>query len=242
MKEPIVILHGWGSLMSGEQRFKEVKKMFKKNGYMCFTPDLPGFGQNVLKYDALGFSDYISFVEKYVNDVLKKTKQKKVILIGHSFGGRIAIRFTAQHNEVVAKLILAAPSGIPHALPLKKRVFSQISMILKPLFSFPVLSSVSEVMRKLLYRAIGEMDYYKAGKLRETFKNIYRVSIVADLPRITVPTLLVWGDNDGFVPVQDGMYMKNKMSHATLVTAPGTHKFPYESPKEFVKISLSFLK
>lgn len=242
MKEPIVILHGWGSLISGEERFKEVKKLFEKNGYLCYTPDLPGFGQNVLKEKTLTFSDYVSFVERYVHDVLKKTKQKKVILIGHSFGGRIAIRFSAQHNQIVAKLILAAPSGIPHTLPLKKKFIVIVSMVLKPLFSLPVLSSGSYLARKLLYRSLGEMDYYKAGQLRETFKNVYKVSIVDDLPHITIPTLLVWGDKDTFVLPKDGAYMEKMIPHAVLVTTPGTHKLPYESPKKFVEMCLSFLK
>lgn len=239
MKDPIVILHGWGSLVSGEKRFGIVKKLLEKKGFRVFTPDLPGFGSNKLKKEELFFEDYVQFVK----DFIEKNKLKKVILLGHSFGGRIAIAFSARYPKYVSKLVLVCASGIPHPLPsLKKKIVYVATKVLRPLFLLPGISFFYKQLRKIVYYAIGEMDYYKAGSLTKTFKNIYQVSIVDDLPRIHMPTLIVWGRDDTFVPVADGQFMheKIKKSRLKIVEREG-HKFPYENPEKFVLNILTFV-
>lgn len=238
MSEPIVILHGWGSGMSGD-RYGAAKKMFLQKGHRVFTPDLPGFGSNVLKKEELSFEDYVSFVKTYI----EKNKLKKVILIGHSFGGRIAIAFAALYPNYVSKLILVAASGIPHPLPsLRKKILYIVTKVVKPFFSLPVISFFYSSFRKVIYYALGEMDYYKAGNLTKTFKNVYQVSIVDYLLNVKQPTLILWGENDTFVPVADGELMHQKIHGSRLIVFPGEgHKLPYENPKLFTKNILAFL-
>ncbi len=238
MKDPIVILHGWGSLVSGQKRFGVVKQLLEKKGYVVFTPDLPGFGSNSLVKDQLFFKDYIDFVTLF----LKKHKLKKVILIGHSFGGRIAIAVAKEYPELISKLILASASGIPRKLSLKKMIAQLIAKTGKHVFTLPLLRPFYQPLRKFLYVSIGEMDYYKARHLEKTFKNVYRVDVSADLPKIGTPTLIVWGEDDSFTPVADGMLMHEKIKNSKLtIVADGTHRFPYERPSEFVSIVLDFL-
>lgn len=240
MKEPIVILHGWGSLVSGEKRFASVKRLLEEKGYTVFVPDLPGFGENTLKKEELFFEDYIAFVKEFI----EKHKLRNVILVGHSFGGRIAIAFSALYPQYVSKLILAAPSGIPHSLPsIRKKLVYVMTKIAKPFFSLPLLSMLYKFFRKAVYYAIGEMDYYKSGKLSKTFKNVYQVSIVDALSKIKIPTLLIWGEDDAFVPLKDGFLMREKIVDAKLIVEKNQgHKFPYEDPSAFVKDVISFLK
>src|SRR5436190_16862468 len=126
MTKTILILHGWGKTGPA---YSEIQNIFEKKGYRVYSPDLPGFGNNPLQKDALVFDDYISFVHDYIS----KTKEKKVILLGHSFGGRIAIRFTALYPQMVASLILTGASGIPRPLPsLKKKIVFVITKITRP--------------------------------------------------------------------------------------------------------------
>jgi pimeloyl-ACP methyl ester carboxylesterase len=238
MGNPILILHGWGSLMSGEKRFEVVKALLEKEGYTVFTPDLPGFGKNALVKEELVFEDYIAFVEEFI----KEKKLEKTILLGHSFGGRIAIAFTAKHPKLVSKLILVSASGIPRKLSIKKMVAQKMAKIGKVVLSLPGLKVLYEPFRGILYRVIGEMDYYKARDLAKTFKNVYRVNVIEDLPKIHVPTLIVWGEDDAFTPLADGKLMHEKIKNSRLITVKDEgHKFPYASPQKFVRKVLPFI-
>lgn len=241
MKNPIVILHGWGASSSS---FIEVKKLLEEKDYSVFVPDLPGFGSNKNIKKDLVFEDYLEFVNLYILDLLKKNKKNKIVLIGHSFGGRIAIRFLQLYPQLVSALILTGASGIPRSLPsFKKRVVYKITKILRPLFEIPPFSFFYKLFRKIVYYSIGEMDYYKAGNLSNTFKNVYQVSIVDSLSSIHIPTLLVWGGNDRITPLVDGELMHEKIKDSVLVVVDGaSHKLPYELAPKFVDIVIKFLQ
>jgi len=238
MKHPIVILHGWSN-EGKREKYDAIKEIFENKGYKVYIPDLPGFGNNPIKKEALFFEDYIEFVLEFI----KSKKLEKVILLGHSFGGRIAIRFTSLHQGMVEKLLLTGASGIPHSLPsLKNNLLFLLTKLLKPIFLFPPMSFFYKFFRKLLYYSIGEMDYYKAGSLSQTFKNVYKVSVVDDLGKIHIPTLLIWGEKDTFTPLVDGKYMQNHIPHSKLIVIPNaSHRLPYENPAAFTQAVLSFL-
>lgn len=228
MKKPtIIILHGWGISSAS---FTEVKKLLTEEGFLVKVPDLPGFGDVPLTKNAMTFDDYILFVEKLLD-------KEKIILIGHSFGGRIAIRVAIRHPKQVHELILTGASGIIHPLTAKQKValiFAKAGKLL------PVELNL---FRKVLYKFLGEWDYYKSGALRETFKNIYRVSIAEDLSHITVPTLLIWGERDKVIALADAKDMEKRIPKATLIIVPGaSHKLPYEMPHVFVEKILPFLR
>jgi pimeloyl-ACP methyl ester carboxylesterase len=238
MKTPILILHGWAKEMSG-QKYQKLAKLLQDKGYEVFTPDLPGFGTNPLKKDALVFEEYVAFVKEYIE---KKIKSPKVVLFGHSFGGRIAIRFAAQNPAMVEKLILADASGIPQKISPKKQVVVIATKILKPLFTLPFLSLFYPILRKVLYRGIGEMDYYKAGNLTQTFKNVYQVNIVSDLAHVSMPTLIVWGEKDTFTPLGQGKKIHEGIKGSEFAIIPNaSHRLPYENPEATAQKVLPFL-
>jgi UDP-N-acetylmuramoyl-tripeptide--D-alanyl-D-alanine ligase len=203
-KPAVIILHGWGKEMSG-RKYDAIKSSIENLGYTVYAPDFPGFGSEPLDKKVFEFSDYVQFV----HDFFKKKKLSKAILIGHSFGGRVAIRFAARFPNLVYKLILTGASGIPRPLPtLKKKITYVATKVLRPLFMIPPLSLFFGFFRKLVYYSIGEMDYYKSGNLSETFKNVYNVSILPDLPLVKAPTLLVWGEKDTITPLADAEVMR----------------------------------
>ncbi len=86
------------------------------------------------------------------------------------------------------------------------------------------------------------MDYYKAGTLSQTFKNVVHVSITQDLEKIVVPTLIIWGRNDAVTPLADGEYMNKHIVNSKLVIISNmSHKLPYENPAVFAEEVLKFL-
>ncbi|MBI2036266.1 alpha/beta hydrolase [Candidatus Microgenomates bacterium] len=229
MKKPtILILHGWG--VNG-MVYQEVKELLQKSGFSVFAPDLPGFGGQPLPKVALTLDDYLTFTKSFI----RKNIKGKYIMIGHSFGGRIAILLASLQPKNLTGLVLTGAAGIRHPLPLR----SQIAFFLAKYAGWVR----SDFLRKLLYRVAGEFDYYKAGKLKKTFQNVIVKDLSDYLPKIMIPVLLVWGENDFIIPPADGEYMRQKIKNSKLILVLGArHNFPYTMPHVFVEKILPFLE
>jgi pimeloyl-ACP methyl ester carboxylesterase len=117
-----------------------------------------------------------------------------------------------------------------------------VTKIIRPLFLLPPFSVFFNLFRKLVYYAIGEMDYYKSGSLAQTFKNVYKVDISKDLEKISVPTLIVWGEEDAITPLADGKFMYSRIPNAQLnIVKNEGHKLPYSSPQKLADAVEKFL-
>ena len=192
-KQTIIILHGWKLQALA---YHDLVELLKKNGYTVFAWDLPGFGKEPLPSSSLTLSDYVQFVV----DKMKEHKIEHAIFIGHSFGGRIALKLAYQYPKLVKKVILTGVPVVKNRSFTKKiqlfgaKAGKQISRIILP-------DSVSDLLRKALYCAIGEWDYYKAGPLTQTFQNIVAEDLLEYVIHAKVPLVFVWGKNDTIVPV-----------------------------------------
>ncbi len=227
-KKTVLILHGWGV---GGQTYHTLKALLEKENFLVFAPDLPGFGEEALPKEALTMDDYVAFVK----DFIKKHIKGEYVIIGHSFGGRLAIILGTDSDKKLSKIILTGAAGIRHPLSLRsKAVF----------FMAKYAGWVkSNFLRKLLYHVAGEFDYYKAGKLKKTFQNVIARDLTDYLPKIAVPALIVWGENDFVIPPSDGEYMRQKIKNSELILVSGArHNFPYTMPHVFIEKILPFLK
>lgn len=235
MKKTILILHGWG--VNGE-RYSELSDILKKEGFNVFVPDLPGFGKEKLVKAAMAVDDYVLFIKDYI----EKKKLNSIIVIAHSFGGRIAIKLASSKNSPVLKLILTGSAGIKPKLSLLVRGMQFIGLSMSELFRFSILRMFKNRFRKLFYFLIGEWDYYNAGDLRETFKKIIAEELTPCIERIKVPTLLVWGENDKIIHLSDAKKMEKLIPNSKLVVIKNRgHKLPYESPREFMNAISTFI-
>lgn len=237
MKKPtILILHGWGAHGG---KYHQLVQLLKQEGFTPHAPDLPGFGREKLRKRVMHVDGYVEFVEKFI----KEKNLNNVIIIAHSFGGRIAIKLAAVKIPQLRALILTGSAGIKSRLTIPKRIGMYVAITAGELFRFPMFLGVKDKLRKLLYFAIGEWDYYNSGDLRETFKKVVAEDLTSYLPKIKVPTLLVWGEKDIIIPRSDGMRMKELIPNATLVVVKGaTHKLPYAMPHVFLEKILPFLR
>ena len=236
MKPTIIILHGWGTTMSGE-RYSVLKKLFASKDYPVFAPDLPGFGKEKLQKPVMVLDDYVHFVDVF----MRKNNIKKAVLLGHSFGGRIAAKFSVAHPDKVEKLILTGAPLIKRKLSLKKKIAFLAAKSGKIFLAlFP--KTVQNLGKKVLYRSIGEWDYYKSEELKETLQAILKEDLAPLLPKITVSTMVIWGGKDTFVSVLDGKEIAAKIKNARLIIIEeATHKLPYEYPSQFFDAVVSFL-
>ena len=231
---PILILHGWRVLV---KRYLPLKNSFIKAGFKVFVPQLPGFAEGEALPKPYTLDDYVQFVIDFVEE----NKLDKFFLIGHSFGGRVAIKLVACQSEKVKALVL---TGVPAVRDkeIKKPFFLILAKIGRAICTIPPLCLLKEGARKILYGLAGEWDYYKArGVMRVTFNKIVTENLVAILPQIKVPTLLIWGESDRTVPVSIAQKMIARIPGAELSIIPdATHRLPYEKTNIFSEKCLEF--
>lgn len=207
---PIIILHGWGR--SGNEWIPMAKELSQWSGRKVYVVDLPGFGGSSLPQvkDIYDYSDLVIQFCKYL-DI------KKVVLIGHSLGGRIGIVMASRYVMMVEKLILVDPAGVkPRSI---KRVI--IGMIAK-LFVW--------VPRQIRLRLIGGMmdsDYRDSPALRDLYRAVVRHDLRSDLSNIKCRTELVWGECDPILPLSLTKVYLNKISQATVRVVWGAGHDPH---------------
>lgn len=217
----IVLLHGWGA---SKEKLLPLGKALSGKGWKVLIPDLPGFGENSLPPKPWGVAEYSDFILKVIDKFYGK---QKAYIFGHSFGGRLAIKMAALYPSKIAGIILCSSAGISRG-NLLKRIFFLISTRLGKLI-FPK----SGKLRKLIYKLAREHDYEKTkGVMRETFKLVVSEDLKPLLPRIKIPTLILWGTNDKAAKYSDARVINQRIKHSKLVSFPGLgHKLPYEKPE-----------
>lgn len=232
-KTPIIILHGWKLRGSTYQEFID---LLKKEGHKVYSWDLPGFGAETFSKESLNLLDYADFVV----EKMKKNKIANAIFIGHSFGGRVALKISDLYPEKVKELIL---TGVPviRDESFKKKTQYFVARTGKKIASV-LPENIQNVSRKIFYRGIGEMDYYKAGVLKETLKNILSEDVSSYFVKTAAPVILVWGDQDSFVPISIYKRLQKIKPQAIYITLSGMNHSPLrDNPQEYYNTVRKYL-
>lgn len=227
-KPTIIILHGWE--LYGE-KYSTLSDMLEKKGFRVLAPDFPGFGHTPLHNKNMNLSDYSHFLEGY----LKHNKVSECVLVGHSFGGRVGIRYTSDHPSKVLLLILTGVPIIRH-FGFKKRIMYILAKSMKfPFMIMPTL--ISSLARRILYRVTGEYDYARSGEKKNIFKNIINESLIPILQKLKTPTVLIWGELDRLTPASDIVKITQIGTIVDSESVPGLgHSLPYQNPKVFSEL------
>lgn len=229
MRYPIVILHGWKKQGSD---YHEFQALLKKKSFIVFSPDMPGFGKEKLTKNPMTVDDYVQFVVAF----LQKERIKKAIFVCHSFGGRIGIKLACAHPELVDRLILTGVPGIKEKFSIKKSILVKVSKLVKNVIGNNTFA------KRIIYRLLNEHDYSNSGEMRETFIAVINEDLKDYLPQVHVPTTLIWGEDDTFIPTSIAKQMQSAIKDATYIAIPHTtHKLPYERPELFAKEVLSVI-
>lgn len=205
----IIILPGWRHNSALWQN------LTAKLGHDAIALDLPGFGKEPLVKEDWGIPDYALWV------VGKISKYKDVILIGHSFGGRVAVEITAQRQKNIRGLILSGTPSL-YRPALSTQIKIRAYKLLKNL--------IPKSFRKLFYSD----DLRKAGNLEKIFRRVVRHDQALELKKITLPTLLIWGKKDTEVPLRIAKEMGEILPNSKLkVIEDAGHNAFLESPNLF---------
>ncbi len=234
---PVLLLHGWG--LSGN-RFSAVGRLLRAYGYAVYAPDFPGFKSDTADDVSRTLNDYVVFLA----DFITKNKIKSPVIVGHSFGGRVALKYVEMHPNSVRVLILTGTPGYRSQNSLKRNFFMVVAKMGKPFFLLPGLRLVKERVASLMYTAAGARDYSRAQiGLRQTFKNIVEASLESAMAAVHIPTMLLWGELDNLVPVSIAKKMQRAIAESTLRVIPmAKHSLPYDDPDMFAKLVHEFIQ
>ena len=218
----LFILHGWTYQTA---TWDAVRALLVERGIDYEFLLIPGLTDGTNPTWTL--DDYTRWLEE------KTTGYDKVILWGHSNGGRISLAFAAKHPEKVARLILEDSAGIPPRglRRLKRDAFRKLSEIIGVFVRF-------ENLRQVFRRAIRASDYANATpEMRKTMSNLAGVDLGKILNQISCPTLIVWGAGDTTTPLEDGELMHAGIKDSRLVVLPDARHSPHIThPKELVEL------
>ncbi len=220
--QPILILHGWGS---NSDQWQKVGEIVSQKGFKIIIPDLPGFGKSQEPKTVWNLDDYCNFLE----DFRKFLGLKKFYLLGHSFGGGLAVKFSLKFPERIEKLFLVAAACI-RKKTMKKKILIITSKILN-FFSFLPFYSLA---RKIFYKIfVGSSDYLKTkGVIKESFIKIVNEDLSKILTSIKVPTVIIWGKKDNMTLLDDAYFMKQKIKNSKLIIIPeGNHALEQNMPE-----------
>ena len=233
----ILLLHGWGGSSSS---WIKVLELLSVEGYKVICPDFPGFGKSDSPLISWDVSDYM----EWVVDFVKSQGLDNFFLLGHSFGGRVAIKFTFSHPEMVRGLILCDSAGIKHQPGFKTRMIFRLVHFGNIIFSPKPLAMFKDKARHILYSLLRHKDYIKAkGVMHQSIKKVLEEDLLPLLPEIKTKTLIIWGEKDKMVPVKDAHIFHEKIENSKLEILSETGHSPnLEKPQELVDIILKFLR
>lgn len=219
--EPVVLVHG----LSGSARWWDMTVPALAARYRVYLVDLPGFGS--MRRAKGGF--VLSEAAGWLSSWMEAVGLERVHLVGHSMGGYISVVLAARRPDLLDRLVLVAPAGVPTG----RSMFGYLLPLLRVgLYMAPGFLSV------LLRDALRTGPLTLLGAARE----ILAEDVRKYLRGIEAPTLLIWGRQDTLVPPSGGDVMREEIPSSRLLVLEGAGHVPmFERSAETNAAILAFL-
>ena len=226
----VLLLHGWGQNIEMMDFIGE----FLKKHFTVYNFDLPGFGESEEPKEVWGVEDYADMLKQFC--VIKKIDNP--IIIGHSFGCRIAIRYAYKYGAY--KMILTGAAGVRDKRTLSWYIKVYSYKLGKKLMNMGLFKN----KLKKLQESAGSEDYKNtSGIMRQTFVKVVNDDVMPILKDVKAETLLVFGENDEATPVSKGKLMEKLMPNAALVIFENDDHYAYfHQAQRFNMVLEAFLK
>ena len=263
--QPILFIHGtaaWSEL------WRETMTPLAEAGYRCIAIDIPPFGFSERpSTPSYGNADQA----KRIVALIDALKIEHTILLGHSFGGGATMETALMIPDRIDALVLLDVGGLNLnlAAPPKTQNSSAVALILgTPFVRNPVLAATATnpLFTKTLISAMvldpADVTEEKINILQQPLvlqgstntlgdwlqdvlgpQEISLTSDPANYQRLTMPTLIVWGDSDTVIPLWEGEYLKSILPNAELVLMKGVNHIPHvEDNEKVIEVVLGFLR
>ena len=252
--EPILMVHGSGPGATGWANFHRNIDPFVSAGYRVLLMDCPGFGKSD---PVLSGEPRFDLNGRAIGELLDALEIEKAHIVGNSMGGGSALAFAKNNQERVGKLILMGSAGVgPYS------VFTPVPMegigLLMALYSDPSMTNLEKMLEVFVYDSsqltdelidLRHQSILSMPQHLENFLKSHQLSkgvmgdYSADLPDIKNETLITWGRDDRFVPMDWGLKLLQLMPNSTLhVFSRCGHWAQWEHADAFNRLVLDFLK
>ena len=227
---PVVLLHGWGQNLEMMANIA----IFLKEHFKVYSLDLPGFGKTSEPRQAYSVKDYAEWLHKF----LVALEVADPIIIGHSFGCRIAFHYA--YHYPVHRMCLTGAAGLRPSRSILWYIRTYSYKIGKRI----ILASPFKGILKKLQDNVGSADYRNAsGIMRATLVKVVNDDVRDLLPHIDVETLLVFGSEDEATPLASGKQLEKLLPNAALVIFEGDDHYAYfHQATRFNAVLDAFLK
>ncbi len=238
--QSVLLIHGLGP--NGSKDWDDTIRSLSQH-YHVIAPDLPGFGQSESPTGLYSPENYAAAML----DIVKQKSKGKVIVVGHSLGGAISLKFTADYPQQVEKLVLVSTAGMLHKtvyakqllrleglekslppLPVKIPLFDKINRninrasewILEKADELPDLTQLvlqSPLAQKYLFKDKSSLNAALA-LMEENFSD--------EVAHIQHPVHLIWADNDNVAPLRIGKALNAQIPYSQLHILPDAGHVP----------------
>jgi len=241
---PIVLVHGLGGTW---RSWGTVPERLAAR-YRVVAVDLPGFGRSK---PLPGRSFPLGVVAARIAEALDELGIDEHLLVGHSMGGGVSISYAAERPQRVAGLVLVAPAGLiatgavrpSWRRPALHRFGREATRLAEPL-----LLVSGRLRRAAFSRLVHDPDALRAGDVLTLVRGsrrgrasgpagieIVHAGLVDRIDRLTMPTVLIWGEQDQVVGAAGAERFAAALPHGRLVFLRGTGHLPQiERPDEVV--------
>ncbi|MDD5639713.1 MAG: alpha/beta hydrolase [Candidatus Pacebacteria bacterium] len=233
-KGKLIIFHGWGGTSFS---WLNVALILADNGYTVITMDIPGFGETPPPNEIWGTDEYVDFL----NDFCKKVNLEQFYLLGHSFGGALALKFANKYKNEVKKLILCDAAVVrKERLNFRQKTAKFLSKIGSKIVSKTPFYPIFE---KIAYKLAGTYDYYRANPImRDIFKKIIIDDMSALAKNLEQSSLILWGQLDQATPLEDAFILNDLITNSTLEIINNSGHNPHRThAEETAKIIINYL-
>ena len=233
---PVLMLHGWGST------YKFYEKIISALSDRCrvVAVHFPGCGNSETMAEPWNLDDYCDFVLKFMDAV----NLKDPIMIGHSHGGRVILKMTAEKLVNPPKIVLLDSAGLIPKKTVRQKLRLKSFKTIKRVLTLPVIENYSGSLLEKARNHYGSADYNAAPEvLRKTLVSLVNTDLRDIVHNISCPTLLIWGENDTDTPLESAKILESLIKDAGLCVYENAGHFAFfEQIGKTIAILNSFIK
>ena len=235
---PVVFLHGWAL---AHRSYRHGLEQLLDSGARVFAPALPGFGGSAdLPAGRFSMRGYARWVADFLAAV---GVSEPVTLIGHSFGGGVAIKTAHDHGERVERLVLVNSIG---GSVWTERDGVRRLLTDRPLWDWGVHLPVDTLSPRKLTRILPVIAGDAIPNFLRKPRTLWRAGYIIrnadlsaeldELKRRQLPVTIVWGRNDHVLPRACFESLRDALHDAEVITVEGRHSWLIENPHEFAQV------
>jgi pimeloyl-ACP methyl ester carboxylesterase len=226
MSTKLLFIHGAG----GNHRIWINQTRYFSN---AIAVDLPGHDSGDGKRTV---DEYVDYVKKFCDE----KSLKNIVMVGHSMGGAITLKFALTYPEYLKAIVLVDTGAKLRVAPIifeeiKRNYGNVMELMKKYAFSEKTPIEIKNKTVEIMKRVKPEVFY-------GDFEACDKFDVMESLNKINLPTLIICGKDDLLTPVKYSEYLRANIPNSTLkVLDDAGHMVMLEKPEEFNKILEDFV-